>query len=237
MTNKLSFNLNNISRYRTEIMGFAMLAVICMHISIWCSLTGISRTMMRDFALLAYTDTFLILSGMGIYFSVSKQSEAISANKLTGKWGGYFGRRIKRVMIPYMLLSFPLYCTIAVLQDKPFSFVLENISTLNLWYEGNPYGMWYIGLIMILYIIYPLFHMLVFKPDMKFIPMILIMILFLCIPMIVAYFPEYHNKVGVATDVMPSFFIGSVLGYFVRQSRRLNANCYFYEQYERSVVG
>lgn len=218
----VTFNLNSISRYRTEIMGFAMLGVICMHISIWCHLSGVSRAIMRDFSLFAYTDTFLIMSGMGIYFSVSKRFNTIKVNSFYSMWGGYFFRRISRVMLPYMILSFPLYCTITVLQHKPFLFVLENVSTLNLWYEGNPYGMWYIGLIMVLYIIYPLFHTLVYNPNIRFLSVTLLLGLILCIPLIVINFREYHNKVGVAIDVMPSFFIGSILGYYVKQSKKLN---------------
>lgn len=179
-----------------------MLGVLCMHLGIW---TGF-KSILSIPSFFAYTDTFFILSGFGIYHSLAKSSST--------KLGYFFSKRFKRVFLPYVFIALPMFIVIAIAKDYSIGFVLANITTLNLWYEGNPYGMWYIGVTLAIYFIYPFIHRVMYVQKLSSLHYIFILTCSMAIPVAIYYFAnDYYEMNYVIWIAMPSFLMGSTLGY------------------------
>ena len=138
------------SRYRTELMGVAILGVLIAHSF---SLGQIPKTNLFLKALdiiprLAFTEGFLFLSGFGLYYSFLKNDDIKD----------FYNRRLKRLIIPFIVLSawYFIY-TDLVKSFEPIAFV-GHITSLAFWIEGNYNGMWYIALSIILYALFPFFY-------------------------------------------------------------------------------
>ena len=72
---KLSISYNIISKYRTELMGVAMINVLTLHILSW---TQFSNPHWLSFLLsasggLVFTEGFLFLSGYGLVYSIKNR--------------------------------------------------------------------------------------------------------------------------------------------------------------------
>lgn len=127
-------------------------------------------TIIRMFINLVFVQGFLFLSGMGIYYSLTKDSHLSQ----------FYRKRVKRVLVPYMLIALPCYLFIYLLgqqneipiysssvyipQNIAVSF-LGKITTLAYWYEGNYNGMWYIALALVLYLLSPWLYRFIFRSD------------------------------------------------------------------------
>lgn len=91
----IQFNVQDISKYRGQLMGIATLLVIFGHsvgngvaMPRWMeSLCGLSSV---------GVDIFLLVSGLGLWYSLTS---------LNGKYSrGWYLRRYKRILIPYLII-------------------------------------------------------------------------------------------------------------------------------------
>ena len=133
-------NLNLISRYRQELMGLAMLMVVFHHLAIH----GINDAI--DFLHLNGgfgVDVFLLLSGMGLYYSTRNGMDL----------GRYFLKRLIRIFPLY----FAITAVVSFLSGDSFVTWLLKATTIGSWTSGVMYD-WYIPCIVILYLVFPLFH-------------------------------------------------------------------------------
>ena len=87
------FKFNLISKYREELMGYAIFGVLVSHLLMWLDIKipGVNMVLR-----LIYTQGFLFLSGFGLYYSLSKSSEILP----------FYKRRVKRLYIPFALMAF-----------------------------------------------------------------------------------------------------------------------------------
>lgn len=158
MINTKKISANNIMKYRGELFGFAALWIVMFHI---CNQIGLP---FGGFFGKACTkvikwgnrgvDLFLFLSAIGL--CVSMQKNTIK---------DFYKNRIRKVVVP-VLICCVLYFgweDLYIGGGDFLNFIL-NITTINFWIKGNgPHPHWYIALILILYIIFPL----VYKLDVK----------------------------------------------------------------------
>lgn len=139
-----------IGKYRTEIMGFAILWVMCYHLNP-------QQWFLKMLAAPGYigVDLFLLVSGFGLYYSFQKSKNLAE----------YYWKRVKRV--------FPLYllCIIVFLwiEDKltPVNFLIYG-STLGFWGTSKQYFDWYVPSIMAFYFLSPLGIKLLAKSERLF---------------------------------------------------------------------
>lgn len=143
------FNIADISTYRTQLMGIATIMIIVCH-------AEASRVLMPGYlasicSLGNYgVDIFLFLSGLGIYYSLSK----LEMNR--GSYIIWYKKRFLRILIPYLIVYVP-YCIVFQLLGK-YSVVdsVLCLSTLEYWLFHR--GAWFVSLILVLYLITPLLH-------------------------------------------------------------------------------
>jgi len=119
---KIKDAYERITKYRSVIMGVAILWVVWFHSDLFCTQPVLST--IRKFGY-GGVDIFFFLSGMGVYQSLSRNSNIID----------YYKRRITRIMPIY--LFFITGWTFVTNVDKLLAFSVENLWEILQCYLGN----------------------------------------------------------------------------------------------------
>ena len=132
-----NFTLQDISTYRSTLMGIAILWVIFYHFGFHTP--GFDHITRFGYA---GVDIFMFLSGFGLFYSLNKNNDL----------GTYYKKRIVRI--------FPTYFIVGIVLSL-FCYPTENLwnylwrcSTLGFWINGIYYE-WFIPSIIMLYILFP----------------------------------------------------------------------------------
>lgn len=97
----IRYNLGNLSQYRTPLMGMSIIMILLCH-------ARMDGAQLPDVVLSILSlgnwgvDIFLLVSGIGMYYSISKKGNNIN-------WEGWILSRLKRVLIPYLILESPFW--------------------------------------------------------------------------------------------------------------------------------
>lgn len=199
-----------ISKFRTEIMGQAIIGVMLAHIKcIACFPESLWNKLLGVFCYSVFTGGFLLLSGLGLYKSFSVNDNI----------GRFYKKRARRLMIPYICLSFPFFVFTDLYLDGGGNIIqfLGHISTISFWLNGNFYGMWYIAVSVALYIVYPWVHNFVYNnngtPYLRF---VCLMGLCAIVKVLCKYFfPDYYAKISIALETYPLMLVGSYIMYII----------------------
>lgn len=177
-----------ISKYRTTLMGFATLWVALLHAQMWFRnpiLEAIKVTGHNG------VDIFLFLSGFGLYYAYQKtQGFAFIAKRFL---------RILPVFIPVALARIIYYH-----YDGTSAFYL--LTTLAFWFTYDR-SMWYISMILVLYLLTPLYMRYCFQGREKKCTMIAIPVTFL----LSFFFFDHHQLLFFGR--LPIFLLGIYFGY------------------------
>lgn len=139
-----------ISRYRSELMGIAILEVMLWHLQ---ESVGLRIPLLEFATKLIYTPGFFFLSGFGLFYSLSANGNVVE----------FYKKRMKRLYLPYLIISSPFIIYIGILKgSSPIDILLE-VSSISFWIKGNYLGVWYIAVTMLLYLITPLLYHVMFK--------------------------------------------------------------------------
>lgn len=224
--------LFDISRFRAQHMGFAMIIIMLFHISLprHDAFYGLCR--MGNLGV----DIFLFLSGMGLWFSVTKTAASTPFNgtmAFVRSWLLFYWRRLKRVYPAWLIIACLYYIPKDILHATPTQIILGTADNLTvhtdrLWeattsilinygfWQHDEGTFWYVPATMMLYIFaFPFIHLIRRYPTYRWLvalPMIW------CV--IMQYVTPVHAAVGhieIFWSRVPIFFIGICLGEKVRQ--------------------
>ena len=92
-------------------------------------------------------DIFLLLSGLGCYYSLSKDGQDLSA---------FYRKRFFRIFVPYLLIYIPINLIYLSLGGKSLGECLLSLTTMDYWLLHK--GAWFVSLIIVLYLAAPLIH-------------------------------------------------------------------------------
>lgn len=141
-----------LSKYKTELMGVAAVSVLITHASDTIIVNDLPRIfqMMSKIATLIGSQMymFFFLSGMGSWFSYEKNKDATT----------YWKNRLKRTVIPYLLLATVAYVILDLWLKHDFIGFFLDLTCVS--FYTKHVGAWYVAVILILYMIYPLLHTL-----------------------------------------------------------------------------
>ena len=217
------FNLNNISKYRDEIMGFAIIWIMLFHSSfgdaVYFSGMRIIWRLGR-FIELGNTgcDVFMFVSGIGLFYSFSK---SIESNTLDLK--AFYIKRLKRLFIPVWIIWGP-YWTYLITQSKltPFQFFL-NMTELRFWIDGTT-NTWFISAMILCYILFPAIYKIIHGSEkhrfIKTAAMMAAIVAFLLI--FEAKDPDNYYRYEIALTRIPAFIFGGYAGYYVKKETRIS---------------
>ncbi len=203
-----SFNLNfsAISKFRTEIMGFACIWVVFHHFE-----GDISSLFLRRFSVYgnAGVDIFLFLSGIGLYFAFQKK-EPLSL---------FYKKRVVRLFLPYLFICVPFFIWRSlylgegnlILDITQLSFPLSGMITT-----------WYVPAMLIFYLVFPLVYHYQNGSCTKnrFVGVAVFCFLYFNLLLIINdLFPTFYGNTEIATVRFIIFFIGCFLGKAVYEKR------------------
>lgn len=144
-------NLTNLSKYRSELMGIAMLMVVFHHLPFEIN-NPIFHYVKQNAGL--GVDIFLLLSGIGLYYSISKENTTLL---------DYYFHRAIRIFPIYALVIL----AVSIIKGN-FNIVayLLKVSTIGWWTTGECYD-WFIPTIVMLYAIFPVFYHFILRQNGK----------------------------------------------------------------------
>lgn len=152
---------------RAELMALAIIGVLVTHLNgLFEATTPAISIMKKGINFLfqsVYVEGFIFLSGMGVFYSLRK-------NKI----GIYYKNRIKRVVLPFMLIGFLFFM---ILCRGDLLRFLAMLTTAEFWLHGNYYGMWYIAIALFCYLIAPMIYDFVFKSNMAVVAKLTVVLL------------------------------------------------------------
>lgn len=199
--------LANISRFRGELMGAAMLFIILFHVGLPRSDAFFGLRRCGNIGV----DMFLFLSGVGLWFSWVKHPSA----RL------FYRRRLLRILPAWLIMSSLYYIPRFNPQTGSVIDLIGNITiNWNFWLHDE-LTFWYIPAIMMLYLWAPPYMCLITKhPVYRW--SVVLMVLW-CI--MVQWITPVHQTVGhieIFWSRVPIFFLGINLGEAVRREVRID---------------
>lgn len=197
-------DLSLLSKYRSQLMGFATIWIAFYHMSLVFYIPVISEIRWSGYG---GVDIFLLVSGIGIYFSWQKDSH-ISI---------FYKKRFLRILPIYIVIQSIFYIFSFIEFNTPIDILFYQITTLAFWVTKMPIP-WFIPAILALYIISPLFFYL-FKQKLA-LGTILATSVFIAISLLITN-TEYSDFL-ILTSRAPNYFIGIFIGYLISQKYILN---------------
>lgn len=142
--------LSNISKYRIDIMCIAAIFITLCHTSF--SFSGFSGFIYNIYVkqfMQSGVDIFLLVSGLGCYFSFSKTPSVFQ----------FYKKRFTRIIIPYFLFVL-FYGIISVLLLKRDYFIYLYEYSIVSFYISGYLSSWFVGAIVVIYLLFPLVYKL-----------------------------------------------------------------------------
>lgn len=195
-----------VSRYRTALMGAFCIWIIFHHnIFSWDCLTSVKK--LFDYGNCG-VDAFLMISGIGLYFSFSKDP----------KTGSFYKKRLVRILIPYIIFALPYYLWLDFSQGKG-SFILY-LSQVKFVTDGH-ITTWYIPAIFVFYLLFPLIFKLG-KTKYGDTALVALCGVWAITLLVIKHFaPEFYSNTEIALTRLLSFVVGVFLGRIVKEKKML----------------
>ena len=214
------FNLNWISKYRSELFGIAILSVFYfhfggLHIEFYKNGSGIFYDMTKLFRVYfssAGVDIFAFLSGMGLYYSFSANDDL----------GRYYSRRFKRILIPYAIVGIIFWIQHDIrLVHAGVERLLQDFTYVTFFTEGIN-NLWFIFFIGCMYLIFPAVYKLTFSGKCEPLKLAIIFVVAVMIPiMLYNYDVDFYRNIDKAITRVPAFLLGVPAGKYIKQEKRV----------------
>ncbi|MBR0415476.1 MAG: acyltransferase [Clostridia bacterium] len=197
-----------LSKRRNDLFGIAIVSIVIFH---FCLLSKWAAAKIY-IALVGSVGVpvFLMLSGMGLFFSMSKNASI----------GQFYKKRLVRVVIPYAIVAGVHFLVRYILIDgKGFIEWLRGVFFVDFITKGNS-QFWFIAFILVMYLLFPLFFKLFQSGKLNFLKLVV-----LCGAVAAANFalsrlaPELYDNIEVMLTRIPAFLIGVYLGEKVYNKR------------------
>lgn len=214
--------LAGISRYRSELMGLAIVFVMLFHVYLPRTDMFFGLRRLGNIGV----DMFFFLSGMGLWFSWSKMMGASNSSPLAPHLWKFYLRRFLRIYPTWLIVACAFYIP-AYLQGKKYSANIPDLIgdiTINLdFWLHDELTFWYIPAIMMLYLFAPFYMELIRRhPIYRWLPVAMIA---WCI--IVQWVGPVHKAVGhleIFWSRVPIFFIGINMGEAIRRKNTIEGS-------------
>lgn len=144
-------DLQVISRERSGIFGITILWIMLFHSSLSLSFPPLHLLKSTGYA---GVDLFFLLSGIGLYYSMEKDSSPLR----------FYKKRGARVLLPFWAVAIPYEgLRLALGYITPTAF-LQKITLTEYWFNGDM-TYWFISAIVVLYLLYPLLYRVIKRRD------------------------------------------------------------------------
>ena len=209
-------DLGKISKYRGELMGFAIIIVMLFHVNLSQSSPFFGLRRMGNLGV----DIFFFLSGIGLWYSWTKQQD----------YKRFYLNRAMRIYPAWLIIAGYFYVSRYVaLQTKTVANTVDLLGDVlvnwDFWLHDE-LTFWYVPATMMLYIFAPLYMELIRRhPVFRW---LVVLPLMWCI--IVQYVLPVHQAVGhieIFWSRVPIFFLGINCAEAVRQRRPMDGQAWW----------
>ena len=203
------YSLKTLSDHRGALMGVATVIIMVLHYYqiLGVPFGGIGKSIVMFFSELCNfgVDIFLLLSGMGLYYSLEKDGRILK----------FYKRRFMRILPEYLLILaiFAYPCGYSVTD------VVRLFTGTFFWTTGNPTD-WYMALIIPLYLLYPLLHRFI-RSNVKgaVIFDLSLALVLLCLSIVMPAFCNMEFPFSIALARIPVFIAGAVIGKLIKDNK------------------
>ncbi|PXV65094.1 peptidoglycan/LPS O-acetylase OafA/YrhL [Dysgonomonas alginatilytica] len=207
------YDLSVLSKYRTQLMGFAILWITFYHMSLVFYIPIISEIKWLGYA---GVEIFFMVSGIGLFFSWQQNPSTIS----------FYKKRLLRIFPTHILIAI-IFTSIAIyLYKYEISYLFYSITTLGFWVgKGDTLtSPWFISAIVFLYILTPVF----LKYFQKRIITASIIISLISIIISILITNTDFSYLQIFTARIPSFLMGLCVGYLIINKKRISPLTVYY---------
>ena len=215
---KKTFNLYSISEARNVIFGLATLWIGLFH-SDYLSMATFTKNQFLIDAFKFFrgsgnvgVDMFLFLSGIGLYFSFSKDS----------RLGSFWKKRLMRVL-PTAFLIAVFFFSFRYVNGRYESGWPTFIKRITFWFffEKGERVFWFISLILVLYLVFPVFYRIIEKFRLG--GMLGLVAVTVAVTFAIRHFaPGFYSYWEIALCRVPSFIVGIWAGRFVMEKKEIS---------------
>lgn len=192
------FNLGLISKYRSELMGVATIGILMCHAQSYDVNLPFHLDSVLAFGQIGVV-LFFFLSGIGSYYSTRK------INNMPKDILTWYRKRFVRLLIPYILV----YGAYLLISDLSWPQRFYYLSTISYWFGDG--GAWFICMLWPIYLITPLWNLLLEKVKYPIIPTIAIMAIMMLV----------KSSLSGAFNQASLFFAGFWLARYVKRELTL----------------
>lgn len=200
---KVDAMCERISDYRKALFGIGTLMVMLTHATgiNWSSYSQVLPKVCGIGS--AGVDIFLFLSGIGLYYSMSK-CETITK---------FYWHRIKRIFPAFILIGGIGYAIVDFIFKKNFITYLLQISTIA-WFRYNFDGivLWYISFILLMYLIYPLIYNILRSNNYVWKMLAVVIVDIIINILLLVFVKEVYLYYELGLSRVPIFLIGTLFG-------------------------
>ena len=158
-------------------------------------------------------DIFLLLSGLGLFYSYSKDRSF------------FYRKRIVRILVPYVLICVPFFIWKDIIVSE--SSFIKDVTQISFFTDGMR-TTWYIPAIFIFYMVFPLFYNIIFKRKNTGMELIQVRITLICIGtmllcfVLMMLFNGFYNNTEIMLTRFMIFIIGIYVGVLSRNENRIS---------------
>ena len=217
MGEKMQFELNLYSKYRTELMGFAAIIVIITHmhdngVVMWEYVRRLTSVGASG------VELFLFVSGFGLWKSLRTETNgtfSLHSNVL----GAWYKRRYLRILVPYLIFAIPIYGLLTIMDHQDLLEYVRRVTFVSFWTQG--WGLWYVAMLIPLYCISP-FIIKMLSNERKIIWFVLLM---LAVELFAYFaFGGIHDmyRIRFCVSRLPSFIIGVFMAQAICDGKKIS---------------
>ena len=154
-------------------------------------------------------DIFIFFSGLCLALSAAKNHYQAAG------WKAYYTKRLKRILIPYLIIAIPYYAWNAMAEHsgsllRRAAVFLGNLSSANFWLNGTQ-TTWFAFGILLLYLIFPLLYSALSGKDLFGARSLALLAGSIAFAVLSSYIPVLKKRIVVWGRV-PIFIIGVICG-------------------------
>lgn len=209
----------SLSRYRNVLMGLQILLIIIFHFAEDCRLYDVRYDgLVKFYDIFIHSsgvDLFLLLSGMGLYFSMKKGPDLKS----------FYKKRFQRLLIPYVIVAAPawLWLDVIVQGQGPLAF-FKDFFFISFFFEEKRW-FWYIFMMALCYLIFPYIFSAAERAGDRISRhmrlALLCMMSTLALVMLELYHHDLYINISIALSRLPAFFAGVFVGKAVWEKHKV----------------
>lgn len=214
---KLGFHC--LSTYRNELFAVSIISIIIFHFfenfSRNTALTDITRISVKIYMNMISSigvELFVLLSGLGLYFSFRKNSDI----------RGFYYKRFLRILVPYCIFAGIAWFAIAIITKGDFWSYIYNFSLLSFWTNGN-LMLWYIAFTLMMYLAFPLIFTIINSEHSGRNTIITLIILYTVLFACNNIGAQGYKNMEIALWRIPVFVIGTYLGKLAYEKKKFKS--------------